>query len=126
MREKRKKGCLIALAIFFAFGILCAIFDKSAPNGYYNYHGTQYYHQGSSWYYYDEEADDWFHSSDIDIDKNNADDYRTTYHVGKDFEDSNWYNSGSHSDDDGWDNDSDWDSGSDSWDSGSTDWDSDW
>ena len=52
---------------------------------------------------------------------------KTLYdHNGKTFEESVWYSSGSHSDDSGWDNDSDWDSGSDSWDSGSTDWDSDW
>lgn len=124
-KKKKGRGCLIAFLIFMAIGIIAAIFDKSAPNGYYRYQGTQYYHQGSSWYYYDEEADDWFRSPDIDIDKNNADDYSINHHVGKDFEDSEWYVSGNNSDDDGWDNDNSW-SSSDSWDSGSTDWDSDW
>lgn len=125
-KKSSKKGCLIIVAIVFAIGLLMAIFDKSAPNGYYNYQGTQYYHQGSSWYYYDANADDWFKSTDLDIDKNNADDYRINNHVGKDFEQSSWYDSGSNNDDYDWDDDDDWDSGSDSWDSGSTDWDSDW
>lgn len=124
-KKSRKTGCLIII-IIFVIGILMAIFDKSAPNGYYNYHGTQYYHQGTSWYYYDSDADDWFKSTDIDIDKDNAGDYRIDNHVGKDFEASSWYDAGSHSNDYDWDDDDDWDSGSDSWDSGSTDWDSDW
>jgi hypothetical protein len=127
-KKKKRKGCLIAIIIFLALSILAAIFDNSAPNGYYNYKGTQYYHQGSSWYYYDKEKDDWFKSSEeIDITDKNAKDYQTDQHYGKDFEDTEWYSSGSHSDDNSdWDTDSDWDSGSDSWDSGSTDWDSDW
>ena len=124
-RKPRKTGCLIII-IIFAIGFLMAIFDKSAPNGYYNYQGTQYYHQGSTWYYYDSDVDDWFKSKDIDIDEDNAEDYRIDNHVGKDFEASSWYDAGSHSDDYDWDDDDDWDSGSDSWDSGSTDWDSDW
>ena len=127
-KKKKKKGCLIAIIILCVIGILGAIFDKTPPNGYYHYNGAQYYHQGSSWYYYDKEKDDWFPSTEeIDIDDKNAKDYQITNHVGKDFESSSWYDSGSHSDDnDSWDNDSNWDSGSDSWDSGGTDWDSDW
>ena len=128
-KKKKKKGCLIAIIVFFVISILAAIFDNSAPNGYYNYNGTQYYHQGSKWYYYDVDVDDWYPSSD-DLDKkitdDNAKDYQYYDHNGKTFEESVWYSSGSHSDDSGWDNDSDWDSDSDSWDSGSTDWDSDW
>lgn len=126
-KKKKRKGCLIAIIIFFAIGILAAIFDKTPPNGYYNYQGTQYYHQGSSWYYYDDATDDWYRSSDLDgINSDNANDYRVYTHSGKDFESSSWYDAGSTNDDYGWDSDSDWDSGSDSWDSGSTDWDSDW
>ena len=127
-KKKKKKGCLIAIIVFVALSILAAIFDNNAPNGYYNYKGTQYYHQNSSWYYYDREKDDWFPSTEeIDIDDKNAKDYQIINHEGKDFESTSWYDSGSHSDDnDSWDNDSDWDSDSDSWDSGSTDWDSDW
>ena len=125
-KKSHRKGCVIGILIFVFAAMLVAIFDKSAPNGYYNYHGTQYYHQGSSWYYYDADADDWFKSSDIDINKDNASDYRTYYHSGKDFESSSWYDAGSNSDDNSWDSDSDWDSGSDDWDSGSTDWNSDW
>ena len=129
-KKKKKKGCLIAIVIFIALCILAAIFDNSAPNGYYNYNGTQYYHQGSSWYYYDKNSDDWYKSSD-DIDKiitdDNAKDYQYHNHSGKTFEESEWYyNSSSYSNNSDWDSDSDWDSGSDSWDSGSTDWDSDW
>ena len=127
-KKKKKKGCLIAVIVFCVLGILAAIFDHSAPNGYYNYNGTQYYHQGSSWYYYDKETDDWYKSTEnIDIDDKNAKDYQITNHEGKDFESTSWYDSGSHSDDSGWDSDSDWDSDSgDSWDSGGTDFDSDW
>lgn len=127
-KKKKRKGCLIAIAIFFAIGILAAIFDKTSPNGYYNYQGTQYYHQGNTWYYYDKDADDWFVSSSLDkeITSDNANDYRTYNHSGKDFESSSWYDAGSNDDDSYWDSDSDWDSGSDSWDSGGTDWDSDW
>jgi hypothetical protein len=125
--KKQKKGCLIAGLIFVIAAALVAIFDHSVPNGYYNYNGTQYYHQGSSWYYYDKESDDWYESSEeIDITDKNADEYRTDEHYGKDFEDSEWYSSGSNDDDSGWDSDSDWDSGSDDWDSGGTDFDSDW
>ena len=126
-KKKKKKGCLIALIGFIILSILAAIFGNDAPNGYYNYNGTQYYHQNSSWYYYDRETDDWYKATeDIDITDKNAKDYQIDSHVGKDFEETSWYDSGSHSDDSGWDSDSDWDSGSDSWDSGGTDWDSDW
>ena len=127
-KKKKKKGCLIAIIIFTVLAMLTAIFDHSAPNGYYKYNGTQYYHQGSSWYYYDKETDDWYKSTEnIDIDDKNAKDYQITNHEGKDFEQTSWYDSGSHSDDSGWVSDSDWDSDSgDSWDSGSTDGDSDW
>lgn len=127
-KKKRKKGCLIAIIIFVVLAILTAIFDNSIPNGYYQYKGKQYYRQGSSWYYYDKQKDDWFPSTEeLDIDKKNAKEYQTLIHGGKDFEKTSWYDSGSHSDDHSdWDNDSDWDSGSDSWDSGGTDWDSDW
>ena len=128
-KKKKKKGCLIAIIIFTVLAMLTAIFDHSAPNGYYKYNGTQYYHQGSSWYYYDKETDDWYKSTEsIDIDDKNAKDFQIDErdHVGKDFKETSWYDSGSHSDDSGWDSDSDWDSGSDSWDSGGTDWDSDW
>lgn len=123
-----KRGCLIAIIIFFAMGILAVLLDDSAPNGYYNYQGTEYYHQGSSWYYYDADVDDWFKASDVDeITSDNADDYRIFNHSGKDFESSSWYDSGSSNDDHDWDDDDDWGSSSSSdWDSGSTDWDSDW
>lgn len=126
-KKKKKKGCLIAVIIFFVLGILAAIFDNTPPNGYYNYNGGQYYHQGSMWYRYDKESDDWYtYDGEIDITDDNAGEYKTDDHYGKNFEDTEWYSSGSNSDDSGWDSDSNWDSGSDSWDSGGTDWDSDW
>lgn len=127
-KKKKRKGCLFAVGIFFVvMCLLVAIFDNTPPNGYYNYNGKQYYHQGSSWFYYDKEKDDWFKSyEEIDITDKNAKDYKITNHEGKDFEQTSWYDSGSHSDDSGWDSDSNWDSDNDSWDSGSTDWDSDW
>lgn len=127
-KKKKKKGCgcMIAIIVVFIIGAIFAIFDKTPPNGYYNYQGTQYYHQGSSWYYYDKATDDWYKSSsDIDIDEDNADQYRIYTHEGSDFESSSWYDSGSYDDDDDYDSDYDY-GGSDSWDSGSTDWDSDW
>lgn len=130
-KKKKRKGCLIAIIIFFIFGIFAAIFDDSAPNGYYKYNGTEYYHQGPKWYYYDAGSNDWYMSDETDmLDKeitdDNAKDYQYYNHTGKTFEESTWYNAGSHNDDSGWDSDSNWDSGSDSWDSGGTDWDSDW
>ena len=130
-KKKKKRGCfngcLISIIAFIALIILAAIFDNSPPDGYYNYNGTQYYHQNWSWYYYDTETDDWYKSSEkIDITDKNATDYQTFSHEGKDFESTSWYDSGIHSDDSGWDSDSDWDSGGDSWNSGGTDWDSDW
>lgn len=126
--KKKNKGCGCGalIAIFVVIVALFAIFDKTPPNGYYNYQGRQYYHQNSSWYYYDANTDDWYESEDLDINRDNASDYRIESHTGKDFEESSWYDAGSTSDDYSWDSDSAWDSGSDSWDSGGTDWDSDW
>ena len=130
-KKSKKKGCLIAIIIFVVMAMLTAIFDNSAPNGYYNYQGKEYYHQGSKWYYYDANTDDWYISDeekalDKAITDDNANEYQYKNHTGKTFEETAWYDSGSHNDDSSWDNDSDWDSGNDSWDSGSTDWDSDW
>lgn len=128
-KKKKRKGCgcMMAILVLFLIGAILSVFDNTPPNGYYNYHGTQYYHQGSSWYYYDSNTDDWYESQDIDIDKDNASDYRVYDHSGKDFKSTSWYDAGSNSDDYDWDDDDDWGSSSSSdWDSGSTDWDSDW
>ena len=131
-KNKRKGcGCAIVFAILMFFAMLVAIFDDSAPNGYYKYQGQEYYHQGSKWFYYDANTDDWYQSDeasklDKEITDDNAKDYRYYDHSGKNFEETSWYDAGSHSDDSSWDNDSDWDSDSDSWDSDDTDWDSDW
>ena len=127
-KKKKRKGCgcMIVILILFLIGALMSVFDNTPPNGYYNYQGTQYYHQGSSWYYYDSNTDDWYKSQDIDIDKDNANDYRVYDHSGKDFESTSWYDAGSNSDDYDWDDDDNWGGSSSDWDSGGTDWDSDW
>lgn len=127
-KKKKRKGCgcMMAILVLFLIGAILSVFDNTPPNGYYNYHGTQYYHQGSSWYYYDSNTDDWYESQDIDIDKDNASDYRVYDHSGKDFESTSWYDAGSNSDDYDWDDDDDWGGSSSDWDSDSTDWDSDW
>ena len=111
-KKKKKKGCLIAIILFVLFSMLVAIFDKSAPSGYYRYQGTEYYHYGSSWYYYDEKTDDWYESKSMsdEINEDNADVYRYDNHVGKDFKSSSWYDAGSHNNDYDWDDDDDWDS----------------
>lgn len=127
--RKSRKGCGCAVvAIIVAIIALFAIFDKSIPSGYYNYQGTQYYHQGKEWYYYDANTDDWYQSEDLEgIDDKNFQDYRIDTHTGKDFEQSSWYDGGGTSDDYDWDDDDDWGGyDDDDWDSGSTDWDSDW
>lgn len=130
-QKKKRKGCLIFVLIFTLAALITAIFDNSAPNGYYSYQGQQYYHQGSSWYYYDPKTDDWYKSDDTkrldkEINDDNASEYRYYSHQGKDFESTSWYDAGHHNNDSDWDNDSNWDSGGDSWDSNDTDWDSDW
>ena len=128
-RKQRKKwGCLIPAFVFFLSIILFAIFDKTPPDGYYNYQGQKYYHQGVNWYYYNADLDDWEkYTSDLDINSDNADEYRVYSHDGKSFESSSWYDNGSTSDDNDWDDDYDYGGYDDSdWDSGGTDWDSDW
>lgn len=125
--KKTAKGCLIALIVFIILGVVAVAMDKSAPNGYYNYDNTEYYHQGSSWYRYDKDADNWVTTtsmSDI-ITKDNAGDYSYNNHEGMRFEETSWYDDGSSDDSDDWDSDNSWDS-DDDWSSSSTDWDSDW
>lgn len=118
--------------------------NTSVNQGYYDYDGTMYYHQGTSrdygWYeYYD---DDWHHADMEEFPEDlrhyyGAQDFWYTPDWSSetqitDFKDSEYYvpPSSSKDDDDDWynsydDSSYDWDS-SDSWDSGSTDWDSDW
>ena len=128
-KTKGGKGCLIAVIIGIVIMVLFAIFDKTPQDGYYDYHGTRYYHQGSSWYYYNSTTDDWYKAkTDPDINSDNDDDYRIySPPEGKRFESTSWYDDGSTSDDKDWDDDNDWgDYDDDDWDNGSTDWDSDW
>ena len=143
--QRRNAGCLFICmgitGVLFAVLIVVAVIARinSPAEGYYTYNGSNYYYQGSSWYAYDVEEDDWDEVEDSsalsEITRDNQENYSmdSDSHDGENFEDSEWYrsyssSSGSSNDDydsDDWDNDSDWDS-SDSWDSGSTDWDSDW
>lgn len=122
----KSKGCMGIISIIFValMGLVVNYCDKSVPNGYYNYQGQHYYHQGSSWFLYNALSNDWFRTESLDdrITKDNADDYRTNYFDGKQFEDSQWY------EEDTWDSDTDDDDwgGDDSWDSDDSDWDSDW
>ena len=132
----------ITIIFVLVMVFLVLLTDDSPSNGYYKYNGNQYYHQGSSWYVYNDYSDDWSYiTADDDVDDfingKNYNDYKVYSHDGSDFEDTIWYDSGTGDDDDDWDSDSywdddddDWDSWDsddswDSWDSGS-DWDSDW
>lgn len=121
----KSKGVIgIVSFIFMAIvGVFVNFCDNSIPNGYYNYQGNYYYHQGSSWFLFNALSNDWFRTESLDdrINKDNADQYRITHFDGKQFEDSQWYedNSNDSSDDYDWDSD-------DSWDSDDGDWDSDW
>lgn len=130
--KKKLSGCgcaAIVAAVLFVGVALMAIFDHSAPNGYYNYEGTEYYCQGSSWYRYDPATDAWFETETMKdlINDETADKYSYSGHEGTRFEETNWYDAGSsYDDDDDWDSDDDWSSSSSSWSSSSTDWDSDW
>ena len=122
----------ICIAAFVVLCILVAIFDKSPSDGYYSYNGNDYYRQGSSWYSYNEDTDDWSIVDDDDelnsnIDNDNEDKYHLDDFDGSSFEDSNWYDSGSSDDSSDWDSDSFWDS-DDTWDSdydSGSSWDSD-
>lgn len=104
--------------------------NDGPSRGYYRYENETYYCQSSSWYYYDDEADDWSALNEEEVPEEVYSDedgeYLTYSHEGKSFEDSIWYVEDSYDDyDSDWDSDYNWDSGS-SWDSGGTDWSSDW
>ncbi len=139
-------GCLGLGCSFYILGatilfILLSVgyfllFDKTPASGYYRYDGKDYYYQNFTWYYYDDQYDDWFVDKDTGIgdiiNSDSMNEYSISSHNGKSFEDSDWYveSTGRRSDDydsgnDGWDNNYDWDDG-DSWDAGGMDWDSDW
>ena len=120
-------GCLTLIA-FALFAIFMAIGNDHIPSGYYKYDNTEYYHQGTKWYKYDADKDDWYQAESMSklITEDNASQYSFSGHEGKSFESSSWYDNGSsYDDDDDWDNDSRWDD-DDDWSSSSTDWDSDW
>lgn len=116
---------IIAIAVV---GLVMNYCDKSIPNGYYDYQGSHYYHQGASWFLYNALSNDWFRTGSLDdrINRDNADMYRIDHFNGRQFEDTQWYDDGSSSSWDDDDDDDDWDDSSDSWDSDDTDWDSDW
>ena len=105
------------------FVVFC---DNRVPDGYYQYQGNHYYHQGASWFVYSVLSHDWSQTQSLDdaINKENANQYRVNNFDGTKFESTQWYDSGS---DDDYDSDSDYDwDDDDSWDSDDTDWDSDW
>lgn len=136
--SSRNRIYVIVIAIIILLSIITALLSDGISDGYYRYGGSNYYHQGNTWYYYDDSRSDWYEADDSDsiyygISSANNDDYRTYSFSGNSyFEDSSWYD-----DDDDWDWDSDWSWDSDSswdsgssydsggWDSGSS-WDSDW
>lgn len=125
----KKNGCLGRLGfigIIIAVIIGAVVMSDKVPNGYYRYNGTEYYHQGSSWYRYNPLSDNWLEAESMSdfITDDNADQYRYYNHQGTSFESTDWYDDGS-SYDDSSDYDDDWDD-DDDWDSGSSDWDSDW
>ncbi len=128
-RSKPAKGkgwtAIIAVIITAVFGLVIHFCDNSIPNGYYQYQGNHYYHQGSSWFLYNALRNDWFRTSSLDeeINRDNADQYRINSFEGRQFEDTEWYEAPSYDDDD---SDYDWDDDDDSWDSSDSDWDSDW
>ncbi len=127
--------------IYLVIGILIAAFSNHSPSkGYYSYDGNDYYYQGSTWYSYDYDTDEWDYASNSSflddlITNDNDDDYRIYDHFGSQFEDTDWYVDSSSDDSydwdsgsswsDSWDSDYSWDSDS-SWDFDSSDWDSDW
>jgi len=122
--KQEKGGCLIV-------GIVIAIIayfmpNNSVPNGYYQYNGQQYYHQGSSWYSYNTLEKVWAIAASLDeiINSDNAEQYQLNDFDGLRFEDTEWYDDGSSDDDDSYDDDT-WDD-DDSWDSDDTNWDDDW
>ena len=124
-------GVLIPLIFAVIFIIVFIIGSIKHPNGYYKYDDTMYYLKGSTWFYYDDNADDWYGVSN-NITDSIYENGRTYYQ--EDEWDSSWGESIfdsdaykeyeesrlSHS------NDTDDQGGFDDWDSGTTDWDSDW
>jgi len=130
-------GCTKTMGLVVAFfglifaGIVGLTFHfcgDGIPNGYYNYQGHHYYHQGTVWFLYNTLNNDWYETQSLDniINRKNADQYRTDKFEGKRFEETQWYyNSSDDSDYDDDDDDYDW-GDDDSWDSDDTDWDSDW
>lgn len=130
---KKKKNWLKIgiISSLVAFGVGAVALTDYVPNGYYLYNGTEYYHQGSSWYRYNPESDFWYEAesmSDI-ITGDNAEQYQYSGHEGTAFEDTEYYyHSSSNDSDDDDDNDwgdDDWDD-DDDWDNSSTDFDDDW
>lgn len=131
-KDKTKRwgcGCLTLIVALIA--IFAIANSDGIPDGYYKYDNTEYYNQGNKWYKYDASNDLWLEAAEAAtlgeaINSDNASNYSFTGHEGTRFEETNWYDNGSSSDDDDdWDSDNSW-SSSDSWSSSSTDWDSDW
>lgn len=123
-------GKIATIVIVFFLTIIAYKSSDKVPNGYYKYNGKEYYHQGSSWFLYNRLNDTWSKSESMSdyITEDNAQKYKFSGHIGTDFEDTQWYDDDtwSNDDDDSWDNDNDsWDN-DDDWDNSSTNWDDDW
>ena len=133
-QPRRSKGetifaRIITIIEVIAFVALVAgtlrYFAAQRDNGYYCRDDTLYYRDGSTWYYYDDDYDDWLIYTYL------FDDY-ADYYVGSSYDaawdepdvtaSDTWEDYHPASDQD--DSDDDWDY--DSWDSSDTDWDSDW
>jgi len=125
--SSKRKGCFLTMLIGFVVALFVGL-GNSVPNGYYKYSGKHYYHQGSSWYYYNPTDRHWSPTESLDniITHDNADEYRINGFTGEQFENSKWYDDGNNWYDDDDDDDSYWDDDDDSWDSNDTDWDDDW
>lgn len=146
-RGFNKVGLTIML-VWFGIAIASSLttIHNNRHNGYYTYHSTVYYNDSDTWYYYDNDYDDWYLSTPpAEYSPENTD----PYYMGRTYQDISWQNidpdlamtggnvqnftdvknSASYQENhvtSSSDSDYDWDSDNDSWDSDSTDWDSDW
>ena len=133
--KKKEQSVLpkaIIMGVIVAMALSVFMARNRFHNGYYTYGSNHYYSLDDTWYYFDDDYNDWYPADSVPEDlTDHADEYYNSdyydYDSGTtDFSDtdyySDWEESNSDSDSD-WDS-SDWDSSD--WDSSDTDWDSDW
>jgi hypothetical protein len=122
----------ITMGLVVVMGVSAFFFSGNKHNnGYYHYNNQHYYSLDDTWYYFDNDYNDWYPASSTPEDlTQNADEFYTSEYYDYDSGTTNFSNTDFYSD---WeesrsssdsDSDSDWDSSD--WDSGDTDWDSDW